>query len=661
MYKNNKKTYGLLACLMWLLLVSQESAAAQENLLSTQRLLAPPGAPVVKKIPPKAKPARVAPRVVVPAPGLSATKPDRLKKPSRKQVLPPIRLPARQMTPAKGRSGSLPGASGRPAAPVRVAPALPSPRSLPAIAPVQNPRLRPVVKSPSLRTPTRVGGGASAPRQGGFALSPMTRPEGRPASQTRRANQHIGSQSPATNNTMRHSGLEPVQRGSNPASSSAGGGFAGTRDNGRKSPRLGAGVPAPPAPSSSKVPDSYANAPSPVGAGSIGNGDIVRDENNGSKTTRHLDGSTETFDRNNGSLYTNPGIKASPAADGGTYVNDPKSGTRAHFGGGQVENDPGEIKDIGAGRGQTPEGGRVTDERNGSITLRNSDGTTDTWQSDGSHLSTGAGLKTVPTADGGTEVLDSGGKSLAHFGGGEVSSETSQAKYIGGGTVQEPDGQKHQGKKPESMRNGFGSDDSGASTDDSNNASADDSSSDSDSSSSSSDDSSRSDDSSDDDSADDSSDSSSDDSASSDDDSEDNDSSDDDAGSDEARTDFEGGRSSDGGPSATTVIDDRVARMKGEKRDPESPDDEEPGNGGSAPDSVSQPGPRGGHRGSPLARPSAEGHSSPVGSVVVPLAKTRSSVGKGDCFKTGGCDNAPTGGFKLDPLNRDPVTNPGGG
>jgi len=166
-----------------------------------------------------------------------------------------------------------------------------------------------------------------------------------------------------------------------------------------------------------------------------------------------------------------------------------------------------------------------------------------------------------------------------------------------------------------------------------------------------------------DDSSDDKSDDSagSDDSSSSDDDSKDSDSGDDDNGSDEARGGFENGRNSDGGPSATSVVDDRVSRMKGEKRDPESPDDSEPGNGGSAPGNVSQPGPGGGRRGSPLARPSAEGHKPLVNGVVVPTVKTRSSVGGGDCFKPEGCDDVPTGGFQPDPFNRDPATNPGGG
>jgi len=46
--------------------------------------------------------------------------------------------------------------------------------------------------------------------------------------------------------------------------------------------------------------------------------------------------------------------------------------------------------------------------------------------------------------------------------------------------------------------------------------------------------------------------------------------------------------------------------------------------------------------------------------VVVPTVKSRSSVGGGDCFQREGCENAPTGDFRLDPFNRDPVTNPGG-
>ncbi|VAW77628.1 hypothetical protein MNBD_GAMMA14-461 [hydrothermal vent metagenome] len=146
-----------------------------------------------------------------------------------------------------------------------------------------------------------------------------------------------------------------------------------------------------------------------------------------------------------------------------------------------------------------------------------------------------------------------------------------------------------------------------------------------------------------------------------DDDGKDSDSGDNDSGSDEVRGGFEDGRNNDGGPTATSVVDDRVARMKGEKHDPESPDDSEPGNGGSAPGKVSQPGPGGGRSGSPLARPSAEGHKSLVNGVVVPTVKTRSSVGGGDCFKPDGCDDVPTGDFQLDPFNRDPVTNPGGG
>jgi clumping factor A len=200
-------------------------------------------------------------------------------------------------------------------------------------------------------------------------------------------------------------------------------------------------------------------------------------------------------------------------------------------------------------------------------------------------------------------------------------------------------------------------------------ASDDDSSSDSDSSADSSDSGDSSDSSDDSGSSDDSSDSSADDSSdtksdtdSGSDDSGDSDSGDDDSSSDEARSGFEDGRGSDGGPrpSAASIVDDRVARMKGEKRDPESPEDGEPGNGGSAPDSVSQPGPDSGHGGSPLARPSAEGDQSPIGSVVVPTVKPRSSVGGGDCFKSSGCDDTPTGGFQLDPFDRDPVTNPGG-
>ena len=393
-----------------------------------------------------------------------------------------------------------------------------------------------------------------------------------------------------------------------------------------------------------KVPDPDGRSPSP-GVG-VGDGDITRMQSDGSKATDHLDGRTDTFDTEGGHLETSSGIKASPGANGGTDVEDRQTGVTGHFGAENVRDDAGEIKEGPSGSADLPDGGRITDESNGSISVGNVDGSTDTWQRDGSKLHTGPGIKTVATPDGGTDVIGPDGKYEAHFGGGETTTEEGKPKYIGGGTVQNPDGSKEQGKKPESNSSSRSdnSTDSSASDNGSDDNSSDDdsdgSSDDSDTGSDSNDDSS-----SDEDNADDSSD----------------DGSDDDASSDEVRAGFGGG--GDGGPEAAakTTVDDRVSRMKGEKRDPESADDPEPGNGGSAPSNVSQPGPSGGHRGSPLARPSAEGRQPPlVNGVVTPTVKTRSSVGGGDCFNREGCDNASSGGFKLDPLNRDPVTNPGG-
>jgi hypothetical protein len=370
--------------------------------------------------------------------------------------------------------------------------------------------------------------------------------------------------------------------------------------------------------------------------------------NNGTDVTSYGDGSSDSFDAAGGHLETSSGIKVTPGANGGTDVEDRQTGVTGHFGAENVRDDAGESKEGPPGSADLPDGGRITDESNGSISVDNVDGSTDTWQRDGSQLHTGPGIKTVATPDGGTDVIGPDGKYEAHFGGGETTTEEGKPKYIGGGTVQNPDGSKEQGKKPES-----------------NSSSRSDNSTDSNSSSRSSDD--NADDSSDEDTDnnnDDNADDNSDDNADSTDDSDStDDNGDDETGSDESRAGFEGARGSDGGPEpeAKKTVDERVSRMKGEKRDPESADDAEPGNGGSAPGNVSQPGPSGGHRGSPLARPSAEGRQPPlVNGVVPPTVNTRSSVGGGDCFKREGCDNASSGGFKLDPLNRDPVTNPGG-
>ncbi len=387
-----------------------------------------------------------------------------------------------------------------------------------------------------------------------------------------------------------------------------------------------------------KVPDpDYApivTSPSPATPPSsqhgFGSGDVTRVESDGTKVTSHQDGSTDTFDAEGGHLETPSGIKTSPAVNGGTDVEVLQTGVTAHFGAEKVRDDAGEIKESGLGYSELPDGGIITDESNGSISVGNVDGSTDTWQRDGSHLQTGPGIKAVATPDGGTDAIGPDGKYTVHFGGGETTTERGKAKYIGGGTVQNPDGSKEQGKKPESNYSS-GSDDSDNSSEDSDKGSDDNADSN-------------------DDSADSGDDSNSDD-----------DNGDDKGGSDEALNGFDSGGGSDGGPEAAakTTVDDRVARMKGEKSDPESPEDSEPGNGGSAPGSVSQPGPDGGHRASPLARPSAEGHQ-PLVNVVVPTVKSRSSVGGGDCFRESGCDNAPTGDFRLDPFNRDPVTNPGG-
>jgi len=319
------------------------------------------------------------------------------------------------------------------------------------------------------------------------------------------------------------------------------------------------------------------------------NGDLTRIESDGSKTIRHRDGTTDRVDAHGNIVHVGEGVKAIPGQNGGTDFEDTTSGTRGHFGVSHVRNDPGGIKETSPGHGQLPDGSRITDETNGSITVNNTDGSIDTWQRDGSHLHTGPDTKTMPSADGGTDVMDIDGKFSAHFGGGETTTEEGSPKYIGGGTVQNPDGSKEQGKKPSYYSSNSGnSTDSSSSSDDSSSSSGDDSGSSSASSDDSSDDSASSSDDSSDDSAD-SSDDSSDDSADSSDDSGNDDS------SDESSIGFGGGRGGGGGPepAAKTTVDDRVARMKGEKRDPESPDDPEPGNGGSAPDSVSQPGPGG--------------------------------------------------------------------
>ncbi|PIY05284.1 MAG: hypothetical protein COZ20_03650 [Gallionellales bacterium CG_4_10_14_3_um_filter_54_96] len=684
-FKANTRVSYLLLALSCLSVASQASAGEGKNLSPEQQMLTPQDNLVVPA--PAAKKSLISPRVAAASGKAAATKPR-----SPAAMLAPALAPS---TPARhaikhktltigGRgllSGSRPESRQAPATQSRAMPSLPS-------VPVH----RPPALAPARLNP--LGGG----------LAPVA-PAGRHS--TGSATLRGAATAPAAARvTGGQSGFAPAQRG---IGRSSGGGSAGV-DNGRKTHGF--------------------SAPKPVGDGSVSysNGDIVRGENNGSKTTRHVDGSTETFDPNGGTLQTGADIKVSPAADGGTDVDDTKTGTSAHFGGGHVEHDPGDDKynrsgDMqapdgsysftdsngstnirhpdgssevwqsdgnyletgpgmktnatpdggtevidpsggvtahfgggriendpsadkfdGSGDMQAPDGSHSFTDSNGSITVRNTDGTSNVWQSDGSYLETGAGMKTNATPDGGTEVIDPSGGVTAHFGGGQSSTEQSEAKYIGGGTVQEPDGDKHPGKKPQSDNSSSADDDS----DSGSSASSDDSSSDSDSSADSGDDNT------DDDNSADSSDSSSDDSASKDDDS-----SSDDGSSDEARAGFEGGSGSDGGPRATTVVDDRVARMKGEKRAPESPDDAEPGNGGAAPDSVSQPGPKGGHRGSPLARPSAAGHQSPVAGVVVSPVKSRAAVGGGDCFDSAGCDNAAVGGFKMDPLDRAPVTNPG--
>jgi hypothetical protein len=48
-----------------------------------------------------------------------------------------------------------------------------------------------------------------------------------------------------------------------------------------------------------------------------------------------------------------------------------------------------------------------------------------------------------------------------------------------------------------------------------------------------------------------------------------------------------------------------------------------------------------------------------VAGVGVSPVESRAAVGGGDCFDSAGCDNAAVGGFKMDPLDRAPVTNPG--
>lgn len=365
------------------------------------------------------------------------------------------------------------------------------------------------------------------------------------------------------------------------------------------------------------------------------NGDILygdgtrysHDAGTGRTVVTHADGSTDVYDNqrqhsqdgpgiHHGHLHTGPGVDTTASDDGGTDVHDRQTGTTAHFGGGWV---------AGAGMGSAKY-----------------DNKTDTFDfGDGTH---------VPASHNGVAGKINGDGSVEYSDGTRVEHNNASGET----RITHPDGSvsyQHRGDG-EPVDDDSGSD----GNDDSGGSSGDDSGSSDDRNDDSADDST-------DEEADSSDDSGSDDSSEdsgSDADSEDSDSEDDGA-SDESRAGFEGGRGSDGGPSATGVVDDRVARMKGEKRDPESPDDAGPGNGGSAPDKVSQPGPGGGSGDSPLARPSADGHQSPVAGVVVPDVKTPSSVGGGDCFKPDGCDNTPTGGFRLDPFNRDPATNPGGG
>lgn len=365
-----------------------------------------------------------------------------------------------------------------------------------------------------------------------------------------------------------------------------------------------------------------------------GNGDILfsdgtrysHDTGTGRTTVIHPDGSTDIYENQNdtssGRLRTRPGVDTTAADDGGTDVYDRTSGVSAHFGGSSpVSGSRGYAKrNEATGTFDYGDGTHLpTTSPDGSVTGKiNPDGSID--YSDGTHVehNTQSGETTITHPDGSTET-----------------------KHRGDGKAMNDDSSSN------SSDNGSG-DTNSSSSSSSNSSDKDSNSSDDSSDTDSSDDSASSDNSKD-------NDSSSDDSASSD----DTDTGDDNTGSDEAQTGFEGSRSNDGGPKATTVVDDRVSRMKGETRDPESPDDAEPGNRGSAPGSVSQPGPGGGHRGSPLARPSAAGHQSPIGGVVLPSVKSRTSVGGGDCFKRDGCDNMPTGGFQLDPFDRAPATNPG--
>lgn len=356
------------------------------------------------------------------------------------------------------------------------------------------------------------------------------------------------------------------------------------------------------------------------------NGDILfadgtryaHDTNSGRTTVTHPDGSQDIYEndsgrssRRSGHLHTGPGVDTTASDDGGTDVRDRQTGTTAHFG-----------------------GDRVLD---GGLATAKYDPETDTFDyGDGTHVpATDASGNRGKVGPNGYTVMYSDGTEVRH----DTNSGDTQVKHPDGSTTIQHRGD---GKPLDSNGDSAGSDsdtqDDNTSTTDSSDAESDDS-----------------DESSDDSSSDTSSGSDSDDGA----DTGDDDTADDDASSDEYRAGFEGGRSADGGPSATSVVDDRVARMKGEKRSPESPDDEQPGNGGSAPDGVSQPGPGKGQRRSPLARPSADDHQSPIGSIVLPETKTPSSVGGGDCFKPGGCDDTPTDSRVLDPFDRNPATNPG--
>jgi len=652
-------------------------------------------------------------RIVVP---VSAVK---LKSPVKRKTSP---APMADKAPVKGRRPLVPAVPiHRPAPLARPStyshatptlPRVPVPRAAPVAPPVLNPRSqaghmptgpklpggdKPGKKntvgfaSPEIHhlarpaKPVHFNRGAPTVPGTGFSLSPLTRPESGLGRSRGSAGQHATGSSSTPHHVTGRGGFAPQPSVSNrPPGSSSGGNtstlrpdttisFSARNHRSKDDERsgevannivndwaeddmaIGGGKVPDPDDADIVTPPSPGKETSP-GVVEYSNGTITSKESNGSAVTVHSDGRTDTFDTEGGLLETPSGIKTTPGANGGTDVEDRASGVTGHFGAENVRNDGGEIKDSGSGHGDLPGGGRITDESNGSVSVDNVDGSRDTWQRDGSHLHTDPGIKTVASPDGGTDVIDPDGKFEAHFGGGETTTERGEPKYTGGGTVQNPDGSKEPGKKPS-----YYSSSSDDSTDSS--SSSDDSSSSGSSSDDSADDSSDDDSSSDDsaDSSDDNSDSSDDSSDSSDDSSDSSDDSGDDDSSDESSVGFEGARGGDGGPepAAKTTVDDRVARMKGEKRNPESPDDPEPGNGGSAPDSVSQPGPGGGHGGSPLTRPSADGHQSPIGKVVAPTVKSRSSVGGGDCFKPDGCDNSPTGGFQLDPFDRDPVTNPG--